>query len=409
MSLKEVKEFKVNKYITLKLENGKTFIYVNNRRFNQCKFLLLNININEIKSFDEIKSVDESIIKFDNFSLSQRKKAEILDPDAEFWGHCSNLQVWYEYDYDTRLIHSNLVFPLLKKLVDVGDPLAKKVFKEEIAKRFITGYKPVLDFLINQGFLEYLSDQELEYIFSNPRVNPIKHLDMEELGLENFPNFIIKLSSLEILNLRCNYIRMLPSPIERLNKIKQLDLSANKLESLPDTIGNLSSLEVLNLFANKLSYIPNSIAKLDNLKRLNLGCNNFSKFPTSLKDLKSLQFLDLQQNSLKSIPIWINKLNSIQDLNLVNTELKELPNEIGNLFSLKTLELSLNQIEELPDSIGNLRSLEYLFLDKNNLISLPKSITRLKSLKKLKIDWKIYKQFSDYIEILEKREVKVIY
>ena len=36
-------EFKINKYITLKLENCKTNIYVEGELFNQCKFLLLNI------------------------------------------------------------------------------------------------------------------------------------------------------------------------------------------------------------------------------------------------------------------------------------------------------------------------------------------------------------------------------
>jgi len=51
-----MKEFRVNKYITLKLENGKTIIYVNDKRFNQCKFLLLNISVNKISSFDEIGS-----------------------------------------------------------------------------------------------------------------------------------------------------------------------------------------------------------------------------------------------------------------------------------------------------------------------------------------------------------------
>ncbi len=50
-------------------------------------------------------------------------------PIKEFWGHCSNLQAWAEYGYDTRLLHPNLAFPLLEKLATVGDPIAKKVFK----------------------------------------------------------------------------------------------------------------------------------------------------------------------------------------------------------------------------------------------------------------------------------------
>ena len=50
-----------------------------------------------------------------------------------------NLQVWAEMNYDTRILHRNLAFPLLKKLAQVGDPIAKKALKDEIAKRFLSG------------------------------------------------------------------------------------------------------------------------------------------------------------------------------------------------------------------------------------------------------------------------------
>ena len=36
--------------------------------------------------------------------------------------------------YFCSLFHSNIAFPLLKKLAWEGDPQSKKVFKEEIAK-----------------------------------------------------------------------------------------------------------------------------------------------------------------------------------------------------------------------------------------------------------------------------------
>ena len=35
-----------------------------------------------------------------------------ITPKQEFWAHCSNLQTWNENYYDTRLIHTNLAFPL---------------------------------------------------------------------------------------------------------------------------------------------------------------------------------------------------------------------------------------------------------------------------------------------------------
>jgi len=54
------KEFKVNDYITLKIEGEDTNIYIRGRYFRQCKYLLLNFTITQISSFEDIKSIDES-------------------------------------------------------------------------------------------------------------------------------------------------------------------------------------------------------------------------------------------------------------------------------------------------------------------------------------------------------------
>ena len=55
-----MKEFKVNRYITLKLERDETVIYIKQKRFDQCKFLLLNIPIESVIDFDETSSIDEA-------------------------------------------------------------------------------------------------------------------------------------------------------------------------------------------------------------------------------------------------------------------------------------------------------------------------------------------------------------
>jgi hypothetical protein len=44
-----IKEFKINQYLKLKLENGRTNIYVKNRMFRQCMYLLLNIPVTQIE------------------------------------------------------------------------------------------------------------------------------------------------------------------------------------------------------------------------------------------------------------------------------------------------------------------------------------------------------------------------
>ena len=53
-------EFIINDYLSLKLEDTQTIIYINGIRFNQCKSLFLEIPFDEVKSIDEIESIDEA-------------------------------------------------------------------------------------------------------------------------------------------------------------------------------------------------------------------------------------------------------------------------------------------------------------------------------------------------------------
>jgi len=133
----------------------------------------LNISTDNVRKYDNINSIDEAAEKLDR-SLERGSSKYIIDPKTEFWGHCSNIQAWYENEYDTRILHRNLAFPLLKALVDANDTFAKKVFKEEIALRFESGYPSVVFYLIENKYLDFLNEEELSIILENP--NFIKQL-----------------------------------------------------------------------------------------------------------------------------------------------------------------------------------------------------------------------------------------
>ncbi len=178
-----LQEFKVNEFITLKLEGNSTVIYVNGQKFNHCKYLLLKIPIDEIETFDNFESIDEAAERLDK-SMERGNKTVDVPPTTEFWGHCSNLQVWSENNYDTRLLHSNLSFPLLKKLTKAGDLIAKKVFKDEIAERFSSGHSTVMKYLAVKGYLSYLNEEELKTLFEAYKENP-------EMLLEVAPQYTI--------------------------------------------------------------------------------------------------------------------------------------------------------------------------------------------------------------------------
>ena len=173
MSNSKPKEFNANKYILLRLEGKYTVIHVNGKRFTYCKRLVIIFPETDIEKYDGIESIDEVSDLYDHYLIDNEMYKEEygklylspysynIPPETEFWGHCSNIQVWVEHDFDTRILHSNLAFPLLKELTKAGDPKAKRVFKEEIAKRISSGYYPTIKYLILEGYIFFLTIEEL--------------------------------------------------------------------------------------------------------------------------------------------------------------------------------------------------------------------------------------------------------
>ena len=164
----------INPYLTLRLdrwrrnrkEELKIRLYVDGDVFDQCTALLLNIPKNEVRTFESVNSIDEAAEIFNDSQTTDDGHVFVVDIPlkTQFWGHASNLQAWVENNYDTRLLHRNIAFPLLKKLTKIGDPMAKRVFKEEIAKRYASGHPAVVDFLKIEGYLKLLSSEELASI-----------------------------------------------------------------------------------------------------------------------------------------------------------------------------------------------------------------------------------------------------
>ncbi|KKM64410.1 hypothetical protein LCGC14_1501680 [marine sediment metagenome] len=138
-------KFIINDLLDLRLEDGKTNIYVNNQLFMHCKYILLNVPIDEMKNIARINSIDEAVDILDGQLEYSHGISNIIASETLFLAHCSNLQAWYEFNYTSCLIHNNLAFPLLKELSKAGDCQALIVLKEEIARRFKSGFLHILN------------------------------------------------------------------------------------------------------------------------------------------------------------------------------------------------------------------------------------------------------------------------
>lgn len=296
-----MREFKVNEYITLKLENAQTIIYVNGKRFNQCKFLLLNIPVDEIKSFDEIKSIDEAAERLDRSMEGNEQYKFEIPSETEFWGHCSNFQVWAEKNYDTRLLHRNIAFPLLKKLADAGDPVASIVIKEEIGKRIESGNLSVIYYLIKEGYLNYLNKEEKNLIKSNLK-SQFSKLKIEEIidkiekelhfgWSQEIRTFFQVLKEIGIFGIKI-FLDLLIKPIDLKLKEKIINdlakLNREDSQTLrPELIKILISQEHSNIKAILESKLMNFLCRKDFLQILN---NPNSKFKEKLKLSLNLEY-----------------------------------------------------------------------------------------------------------------------
>jgi hypothetical protein len=156
--------YKINNYITLKLKNYETVIYIEGKLFEICKHLIVDIPVEDIMN---IHSLDELVDGYGENIAEKYNTLEVgLNPEEIFKGHCSNLQVWAENNYDTCLLRNNLAFPLLRRLTEVGDQKAILIFKDEIKERFESLYAPVQLFLISEGYLKYFSEAEKQELLS---------------------------------------------------------------------------------------------------------------------------------------------------------------------------------------------------------------------------------------------------
>lgn len=374
-----MQQFKVNEYITLKLEGGKTNIYVKDQLFRQCKFLLLNIPVDRVSSFDEIESIDEAAEKLDRTLEGRETEDYEISSKVEFWGHCSNLQVWSEMDYDTRLIHSNLAFPLLEKLTEIEDPLAIRVFKEEIAKRI--GESPsLLRNLYMMGLFEFLTLEEIKNVTLDQ-----EFLNLQSCDLQEFPSFIFSLKNLNSLLLDYNKICEIPDDIANVKRLKLFSISDNKIKEISISLSYLYNLEFLDLSNNSISHINFLKNKriFPSLKKLNLSLNRLTEFSSELVGLKNLKELDLSNNSITIIPP-LSK--SLRYLNLSSNSIKFLPRSISKLSYLEILVLSENKIKDLNESLENLHSLRELYIDGNDIESIPSYLGELPSLNYLSVD-----------------------
>lgn len=405
------KSHKINDFLSVKLENGRTEIYVMNERFMQCKFLLLNIAKETIKDYDNISSIDEAADVYDRSLEFPDKNNISISPEEEFRGHCSNLEAWAQYDYDTRLLHSNLAFPLLRKLTELGDPIAQRVFKEEIVRRYKSGYTNTIIYLTKRGYLNYLSPEEFELLIDDVEFEIIDELIMlfedcdlhDDIYLDDdnkkqLKPLVIKLIDISKFKYGIAFLRFLfckISPLIRKEFVEHFLLILKKndkpyynhLLNQPSLLFDNDTLELLDYVRHEEKIIGVMLNKTLDLSTGEFSdyyhrtfFNSFIYFSDiqdiqmidGLDELVTLKHLNLSGHSITTIA-GLDNLNHLEYLDLSNNSIKNIAN-LKTLTNLKYLNLNNNQIDTLSDLEG-LNNLKELYLGGNQIkgnLCLPK-------------------------------------
>jgi hypothetical protein len=429
--------FRVNDFLLLKLEREETVLYIDYKPFIQCKFLLLNIPIDEATLLSDIESIDEAQGRLDSSMEEGSEKKVEIPPETEFWGHCSNLQVWAESNYDTRLLHRSIAFQLLKALTDAGDPIAKRVFKEEIVKRIKSGYRPVITYLLREFYVYFMDGKEIEkeYIFfldvdefevllddlqeeikgqieeflfwkiRNPGTErAIKEKCLEFLEKFDKPlnlrfveikgeKFYVDKGVLKIQKRKLTNLLDLKG-VNKLADLNELNLSHNEIDEI-ENLGILRGLETLLLANNRIKEIK-GLGLLSNLKELNLSGKRIIKIE-GLDNLEQLEHLNLSRNQIVEIERF-KKLKNLKYLGLGNNQIRRISG-LENLINLEVLDLKCNQIKEFK-GFKAIKELRLLILSENFIKEIP-DFSELDNIKEVYLDYNPISK--EQIKILKKK------
>ncbi|KAL5845658.1 hypothetical protein ACOSQ3_009182 [Xanthoceras sorbifolium] len=179
----------------------------------------------------------------------------------------------------------------------------------------------------------------------------IEELLLGGTAIEELPLSTKYLSRLVVLDVSCcKMFKSLPSSICEWKSLKALYLEdCSKLDELPDDIGILDSLNGLEIRGTAIRELPSSITKLKNVDFL-----IFNRFEVQdavswslphIEGWHNLTSLNLRDSGIIELPDNLGCLSSLRELNLAGNSFESIPASIVNLSNL--LYLNINDCKML--------------------------------------------------------------
>ncbi|XP_055281970.1 leucine-rich repeat-containing protein 63 [Moschus berezovskii] len=179
------------------------------------------------------------------------------------------------------------------------------------------------------------------FLLNCPDLTPLAfqliYLNLSYNNIYCFPTEIYCLKNLQILNLRNNPIKEIPSTIQQLKLLKSLNVAFNLITTLPPGLFCLHNLEELDISYNSIAFIPNDIQKLRSLEKLIADGNELTSFPHGILKLNLKKILF--ENNFTNPIFWKeNSMNNPQHLTQI-TALFFLKNNLHKYYNVIPVEI----------------------------------------------------------------------
>ncbi|CAL5048395.1 unnamed protein product [Urochloa decumbens] len=205
--------------------------------------------------------------------------------------------------------------------------------------------------------LTTLSISECSDLSSSPNI--IRALSsLQKLQVEELPNWLGQLASLEDLTVRCRHeVKPWHDGFPHLTRLRSLCLfEFQSMTTVQQWVGSLVSLQRLEILdCENLNDLAESFGHLSSLNELRISvCNRIKSLPDSIGRLTSLRRLRIDYcDGITSLPESIGALTSLDKLKIMNCDdITSLPESICGLLSLnKLIILHCPSITSLPESI----------------------------------------------------------
>jgi Leucine-rich repeat (LRR) protein len=180
---------------------------------------------------------------------------------------------------------------------------------------------------------------------------------------------ISKLSAVESLELQDNKLSSLPASLGECTSLRVLNVSKNALKVFPVEHLNSCPIQDLDVSNNKISgvFFPSSVERWDSLQSLNIKMNRVTAFSESSITLPALDQLFLSNNLMIDFPA-VGHCDQLLVLLVDDNHISMLSTEIYNLRQLRTLDFSSNDIKVIDPRLGGMDSLQVINFAGNPLL-----------------------------------------